>query len=128
MTPNMSLFEKYTPAEKAADIPASVQVADGSSALVAGVGLVSVSTVVTGGTVVRHTLKSVLHVPGLQQNLFSVSRFSGMETTAPRLTYMNVHDDVCEMSWRFAVQPQSPLKWIAVAELCVLDPGCPQQP
>jgi hypothetical protein len=98
MTPNRSLFEKYTPAGKAADfIPASVQVADGRFAPVADIGWVTVRTVVTGGIVVRHTLKTVLHVSGLQQNLFSISRFSGMQTTAPRLTYMNVHDDICEL-------------------------------
>jgi hypothetical protein len=89
-------------------------VADGSSALVAGVGSVYVWTFVNGA-MMKHGLRNVLHVPGLEQSLFSVSRFGGATTTAPRQVFLDVRDDVCEITSRFVSHPESELKVFAQA-------------
>jgi hypothetical protein len=117
MTPHRGNFVQYTPAAKASSCyPTSVQVADGSSADVVGVGTVHVWTVVNG-TVMKHGLNSVLHVPGLEQSLFSVSRFVGAATKGPRQVFLDVRDDVCEITCRPVSQPESELKVFAQAEL-----------
>jgi hypothetical protein len=72
MSPNLAGFETYqSSADFDCNVP-SVRVADGSHALVAGIGTVRLCTVIhtaAGSGLQQHTLTKVLHVPSVTTRL-----------------------------------------------------------
>ena len=93
MTPHKGMFVIYRSADSLA---ASVRVADGSMAAVAGAGDVLLVTSVKG-RLHKRKLTIVLHVPDLKHSLFSMSTFNKKNTPG---VLLDMSTDVCQILLR----------------------------
>jgi hypothetical protein len=89
MTPNKAMFTNY----RAIGSLPTVRVADGNNAAIAGIGEVMLVTRVNGRLCTRHVL-NVVHVPDLQQNLFSVT---SLRRDSGKQLYMDMLGDNCDV-------------------------------
>jgi hypothetical protein len=94
MTPDKAMFANYRATDQLTpgNLP-TVRIADGNKAAVAGIGDVILVTRVEGQLRTRRLL-NVMHVPDLQQNLFSVT---ALTRDGDRQLYLDMTGDNCEI-------------------------------